>query len=258
MKTKKVMDILNRFRGDDISEEKAVDLLENCEPFALYSAVLKMHGEGYDINKGDLPKISKLYSKLYQDDSSQLMEGLEKNHPIRLMISEHKKMEILLNKLNSILDSVDHESGDRSNVEEVIQDEGKLKDIEIIIAAMNRFKEHMLQEEELIFPIWDQKGKIGDSIILEDEHEAMREDLEDLPSTSMKRSIDWKKKSWQDLKEKVDELSGKARFHTFHEEDMFYPIVVNDLDDDDLQELKGKIDETKEEPTLGDYLDYLG
>ncbi|MEF8873943.1 MAG: hemerythrin domain-containing protein [Candidatus Thermoplasmatota archaeon] len=260
MKTKKVIEVLQAFNGGDITEKEAFDQLQNCEPFNLYSAVLEMYRDGFDLEKGDLPKISKIYVKLYEEESVQLIKKLDKGHPIKRLTSDHKKIVALLDMLDSIAESVNQDIKDQSDINEGVEYKDKIKKIEMISVALKQFEEHLLKEEELIFPVWSQKGRIGDTILLEDEHEGIKEDVKVLVEEILKSEKDWTNKSWNDLSEKIDKVTGKIRFHTFHEEDMFYPIVVNDLDEQDFKEIKKKMDEfesRQEGPTLTDYEKYL-
>lgn len=260
MKTKKMIETLQRFNDGDITEEEAVDLLENCEPFVLYSTVIKMHMDGFNLDEGDLPEISKIYVSLYKEETDQLIKELDKSHPIKKLISEHKKIDNLLDILKSILDSVDQEINEESNFVQTIEDEEELKKIEIIMAALKDIEKHFIIEENLIFPLWNQKGRIGDTIILEDEHEEIKEKLEILPGKPFKRKENWKTKDWKEFSEKIDKLIGQVRFHTFHEEDMFYPMVVDDLDENDFKKIKQKMDKVKKQSdgaTLADYVSYV-
>ncbi|MBS3816165.1 MAG: hemerythrin domain-containing protein [Candidatus Thermoplasmatota archaeon] len=249
MKIEKMVSVLQKFDEGDITQEKALEELKDAEPFDFYAATLELYLKGSGLRKGDSPRISKLFKERYKEDFQQLIDDLKDNHPIKRLMTEHVYFERLLGELEDINQEIKEES-----------DKSRVVKIEAIANALNHLKEHIHKEERLIFPKWyDQKG-VGDILLLEEEHEDILKSHKNLTKKSQERREGWGEKDWKDLNEKIDELIGELRFHTFHEGDLFYPIVTNEFDDKKFKEIKKKMDKIEEknpDPTLPEHLSYL-
>ncbi len=249
MKIEKMMSVLQKFDDQDISQEEALEELSDAEPFDFYAATLELYLEGSSLRRGDSPRISRLFEKLYQEDFRQLLGDLEDNHPIKKLMTEHVYFERLLNGLEDINQEIKR-GGDKSRAVKV----------EAIAVALDHLKEHVIKEEKLIFPLWYEKKGMSDTLLLEEEHEDILKSHKKLRKKSQEGREDWEEDDWKDLNEKIDELIGELRFHTFHEGDLFYPIVVNEFDKEEFENIKKKMDKIEEknsDPTLPEHISYL-
>ncbi len=249
MKIEKMVSVLQRFDDQDISQEEALEGLSDAEPFDFYAATLELYLKGSSLRKGDSPRLSRLFEKLYQEDFRQLLGDLEDNHPIKKLMTEHVYFERLLNGLEDINQEIKR-GGDRNRAVK----------IEAIATALDHWEEHVIKEEELIFPLWYEKKGMSDTLLLEEEHEDIVKSHKKLRKKSQEGSEDWDKNDWKYLSEDIDELIGELRFHTFHEGDLFYPIVVNEFDKKEFKKIKKKMDKIEKknsDPTLLEHVNYL-
>lgn len=249
MKIKKMVSILQKFDDKNITQEEAVEELKDAEPFDFYAATLELYQKGSRLKKGDSPRISNLFKELYKEDFCQLIEDLEDDHPIKRLMTEHLYFEKLLKELDKINLEI-KEKSDRSNAVK----------LDSITTGLNHLKEHVQKEEKLIFPSWSGKNGIADTILLEEEHEDILKSHKKLLKKNQERKENWGEDDWNELSETIDELIGELRFHTFHEGDLFYPIVTDELEKGKFKKIKKKMDKMEEqnsEPSLSEYIDYL-
>lgn len=248
MKIEKMVSVLKKFDNQDISQEKALEELRDAEPFDFYAATLELYLEGSRLKKGDSPRISKLFKELYKEDFHQLIEDLDDDHPIKMLMTEHVYFERLLNELEDI------------NQEIKEHDRNRVVKIEEITTALNHLKEHIEKEEKLIFPSWYEKRRMSDALLLEDEHEDILKSHNILLKNSQENRENWEEDDWRELSENIDELIGELRFHTFHEGDLFYPIVTNEFEKKKFEKIKKKMDKIEKNsstPSPSEYMSYL-
>ncbi len=232
MKTGEVTAILKKFYEGEITEEEALDKLEEAEPFELYTARLELFEEGFELEKGDFTEISKLYTDLYLEDSKKLIQDLDDEHPIRKLLMDHQRIESLMNRLDSINQEIKR----------------RLKEIDRISQTVKLLEKHFLIEEKLIFPSLEHNDMKGETLIFEQEHNDIRETHKRMVEKTQEI-----KNAWKDMGEKIDELVGQIRFHTFNEEDRFYPKVIEKIDDlDHIEEEMDDIQDRKLLYTLPD------
>jgi len=252
MKIEKVAETINKFDEGDITEEEAIKELKDAEPFDFYAALVKIYMK-YEsrLEKGDLPSISKLFTEVYEKNFTKVISELEKDHPIRILMADHKRFEILLNELEDINKEIKEESKT-----------DRIDGIETIVGGLSHLNGHIEKEERLIFPAWHQRNEWDSMIsyLLEDEHKDILNSYERLLSKSRERKQDWTEEDWKHLSDVIDELRGMIYFHTFHEGDIFYPIIVDQLPQEGFDKIKEKMDYIEKEYTdipLTKYISYL-
>lgn len=267
MKTEKMVQALKEFDEGAMTERETLEGLKDAEPFDFYAATLELYLEGSQLEKGDSPKISKLFKEAYQEDFSVLVHDLEQDHPIKRLMIHHKRFEILLGMLEEIGQEI-KEKRKLARLEEIgneLKEKSKLSaesimKLEMIVSALNHLKEHIGIEEDLLFPPWYQKRGMSDPLLLEDEHKDILKTYKRLSKKVEEEKGGRKEEDWIELSKTIDELVGELRFHTFHEGDIFYPIVVHELSAQRFDSIGEKMDIREEEntgPSLGEYIDQL-
>ncbi len=267
MKTENMVKILKQFDKGAITEREAIRELKDAEPFDFYAATLELYLEGSQLEKGDSPKISKLFKELYRKDFSLLINDLEDDHPVKRLMIHHTLFEILLDMLEEIGNEIKEKRklGKLEEIRDDLKEKRKLSAeritrMKIIVDALNHLKEHIGMEEDLIFPPWYQKRGMSDTLLLEDEHEDILKTYERLSKKAEEEKGGWKEKDWGELSETIDELTGELRFHAFHEGDIFYPIVVHELSVQEFDSIKEKMytrEKENPEPSLKEFIDRL-
>ncbi|MBS3781501.1 MAG: hypothetical protein KGY66_02630 [Candidatus Thermoplasmatota archaeon] len=246
MKIKKMVDVLQKYDDGDITEKEALEELKDAESFDFYAATLELYQKGVKLEKGDSPKISKLFKDLYQEDFSLLIHELEKDHPIKRLILEHEKFEKLLDKL----DTINREIKEKSTTEDVMK-------VSTIAMALKHLNEHFLKEEETIFRLWYEKRGMADLHLLEDEHKDISKSHKRLLEKSRDKNEEWEEEDWINLSEMIEEIIGKIHFHVFHEGDIFYPIVVDEFDHQEFEEIKKKMDDIEKQNSSRSLSEYI-
>ncbi len=252
MKSEKIVKIIKKFDEGDMSEKDAIKNLENAEPFDFYAATVELYLEDkYMFNEDDFPLISNLFKGLYKNDFSKIINKLEENHPIKRLMIEHTKFETLLEGLELIL---------KEKRKEKINNTEKTVKLDIIAEGLKHLDEHIQKEERLIYPVWNQIEGLDSqvSFLLEEEHrDILKSHLKLLDKLSEKK-LEWKKEDWEELLHLSNDLIEEVRFHTFHEGEIFYPVLVDECSDKKFDYIKKKIDgwESKKTP-LDDYIKHL-
>ncbi len=246
MKIEKMVWVLKEFDKELMTEQEALDELKDAEPFDFYAATLELYLEGTELDKGDSPRISNLFKELYKDDFTTLVKDLEEGHPIERLMRDHLKIETLLNRLEGINLSIK---------EDRVPDD--LIKIDLIALALKHLNDHILKEEKLIFPLWYEREGMADGLLLEEEHKDILKIHQRLLEKSQEKKEDWNEEDWKELSEIIDELIGELRFHTFHEGDIFYPIMVDKFEREVFEDMKEKmddIDRKNSDPSLLEYI----
>lgn len=239
MKIEKIAETIKKFDEGDITEEEAIEELEGAEPFDFYAATVKIYMKDESrLEKGDLPSISKLFREVSDKNFTKVISELEKDHPIRRLVTDHKRFDILLNELEDISKEIKEESKT-----------DRIDGIETIVEGLSHLNEHIEKEERLIFTPWHQRNEWDSmvSYLLEDEHKDILDSYERLLKKSRERKQNWTEEDWKYLSEVIDELRGMIYFHTFHEGDIFYPIIVDQLPQEEFDKIKEKMDDIEKE-----------
>ncbi|MFP4001022.1 MAG: hemerythrin domain-containing protein [Thermoplasmata archaeon] len=251
MKMDKMIEILKKFDEGKKTEKEILEQLEGTDPFYFYAAIIELYDkEDIRLDRGDSPVLSKLFQKLFKDDLNKLIKNLEEGHPIKELIYEHEQFETLLDMLKNMTEDIEDKP-----------DPKKIERIENITDALKHLNTHFKIEEECIFPAWHEKEGWDhmDSFLLEEEHSDILKSYEKLTNVvnEKEKNVD---ESWKDLSELVDKLIGELSFHVFHEGDIFYPIMVDQLSTEKSEEIKAEIGELKDENfvrSLDEYINYL-
>jgi len=252
LKSDEIIEVLKKFNNKNISQEEANNRLKNAEPFDFYSAILEIYVKDESrLEKGDLPSISKLFREVHEKNFTKVINELEKDHPISRLMTDHKMFEILLNELEDISKEIKEESKT-----------DRIDGIETVVEGLSHLNGHIEKEERLIFPAWHQRNQWDSmvSYLLEDEHKDILDSYERLLNKSRERKQNWTEKDWKYLSEVIDELRGMIYFHTFHEGDIFYPIIVDQLPQEEFDRIKEKMYDIEKEYNdipLTRYISYL-
>ncbi|MEF8835921.1 MAG: hemerythrin domain-containing protein [Candidatus Thermoplasmatota archaeon] len=250
MKVEKIAETIKGFDDGDIEEEEAVKLLKDVESYDFSAAISHLQQDSR-LEEGDLPSISKLFHEIYDEIFTELIRELEKDHPIRRLVNEHERFEILLKVVEDI--SKDIKEGSETE---------KIDKLETAVEGLSHLNWHFQKEEDLIFPAWHERDEWDSmvSYLLEDEHKDIAKAYERLSNKSKERKQDWSGKDWEELRELIEKLRGMIYFHTFHEGDIFYPIIVDQLPQTEFEKIEEKMDDIEKENTdipLDEYISSL-
>ncbi|MFO7990753.1 MAG: hemerythrin domain-containing protein [Thermoplasmata archaeon] len=213
MKVKDVLEVIRAYHEGEIQESQAIEKLRSVTPLELYLAEVEMYQEGYQ--ESEIKDISKLFLDLLREESIKSITPLGLDHPLKILVKEH-------NMINSFLLTVDDIvmklSDDPSSIEK--------EKFEKILNNLDELKKHIRREEELIFPLLNEKGYANRTILLASDHSEFMDAVEKLSSL-----CDDIEENKEQIIEQLNVLIYRLRDHAFIENDMFYPLALEKIPD---------------------------
>lgn len=219
--TEKVEKVLMEFYEGEISRRDIIEKLENAEPYDLYMAELELMNAG--LQKKDLAEISEIYLDLIESETDDKFFKLDDDHPVRRFVIEHEKIKSMLLVLEG----------------SIMRDEleANRKKFENIFENLNEFKRHIKREERTLFDRLRKEESPGRILLLSEEHDDFIKILERIRDLSE----DWGN-NIEKIKDGAKEMIYTLRMHHFIEDDLFYPVVLDLLDDwDEIKEENDRI-----------------
>lgn len=207
MKVADVLDVIKGYHQGGISESEAVEELRSATFLDLYLAQVEMYEEGYE--ESDIKDISKLYLNLIHDESVNMIQEMEEDHPLRKLMVEH-------NMINSMLLVMDKLVVKMKRGPDFVEEEK----IDKILENLDELKKHIRREEELILPLLNQQGYAHRTLLLASDHSDFMDTLDELKSLKN----DYKGNS-EKIIVRLNKLIYRLRDHAFIENDMFYPLA---------------------------------
>ncbi len=212
MKTKCIMYILKEFCAGKMDKREAVKSLEEVEPIDLYLAEVELVSDGF--GSKDLKNIADIYETLLSGKSNEFYETLIDEHPLKILMTEHKK----LRRSVYVCDNISKNISNSLTVEQ----ETILK---LLVDNLYELDKHIRREEEVIFPRLKERDMSGRTILLSDEHE----DLKELRTRL--RALLTEGRDTDDIIQVLDDMIYTLREHSFIENDLLYPTAFDVLDD---------------------------
>ena len=223
MKTKEVLSILKDYSSESIDLEEAVVSLKNVEPVDLYLAETELIDRGFGNN--ELKKIAEVYLKVLSKRSDVLYDALPDEHPLKVLMKEHKKLESFLNIMDEL----------REKIADGLTEEQRVM-LERTVENLYELDKHISKEESVIFSRLN-KGKMrGRTTLLTEEHgdiKKLRKRLKDLLV---------KDEDTEEISDCLDGIIYLLREHSYIENDLLYPVAYENLNDwEDIAAENGRI-----------------
>ncbi len=210
---KHVFETLKSYHSGDLTKNETVNVLKDVDPLSLLKAEDKMLKRG--MSKAELKDISDVYYKTFVGRSRDIMQQLDKDHPIRLLMLEHIVVNNLLNEMEKISDIISEGKGqvNRSTFRSVLEN-------------LEEVGKHHLREENSIFTRLETAGFSNRVEVMSKEHDEFIAHEIRLADLADNFSRDRYK-----IKGEIDNLVPLLRFHAFTEDVLLYPVALKTVDD---------------------------
>ena len=158
----------------------------------------------------------------------------ERGHPIYLLMVEHTEIAKLLGMLHKIVNEL--KDSQEENIEK------KLVELNTINNYLKGIENHMLREENALFPFLEKHDVVQPPKILWTEHDSLRERLKELNEILVKPFDEL-----SSLKEKLYSLIlyivDLKSSHIYKENKILFPTAVQKLTNEEWREVKNAMDE---------------
>ena len=223
MKVKKLARSLRKLHEGEISEDKALGLIENATPREISKAEQMLLDEG--LPESQLKDFCKIHLKAVEDKVDRIKSRLDVDHPLHILISEHDRILGFLDELESLGESAKSNGFDSEKKE-------RLKELaEDFVEA----EKHHEREEEVVFPRLEERGIDGPPRIMREDHDEFKPKKKRL----LKLSED-PEGNKEEIFELIDFLTFNLRDHIFKENNILYPAALDELEDWNVMSKEGE------------------
>ncbi len=208
-----ITNTLTAFIDGKLSKEDTADIIKNSSPVVLLKAENELFKSGMSMI--EMRGISEIYYDIFIEDAKRTIKGLEKGHPIRLLMLEHMVIRNLLRELENVRDTISAGEGE--------VDKKVLRDL---MHNMGEIEKHHQREENSIFPRLKDAGYWGRVAMMAKEHddfikhEILLMDLIDVFPGYTER-----------LTREINYLVPLLRFHALTEDALLYSVALEVIHD---------------------------
>ena len=230
-RVEEIVENLRKINRGELGEAKAKEIFQDLSPLEISIAEQKMLDEGMD--EASLREYCDLHLKAMEEKKEKLVEKLPSNNPIRIAITEHDRILEFLEKLETIAEKIE---------------EGR--DVKEFGDKLSHISEHLVEaekhherEEEVLFPLLEEKDITGPPGIMREDHDRLwpkKLKLKELSERVVKGDLI----DSEQLTSLAFELIKELRDHIYKENNILYPTVVENVEDDsEWKKMKEEFDE---------------
>jgi len=215
-------------------KERFRQALDGISPLEIAKIEQELIKEG--MPREQIQKLCDVHMAVFREQLEKQKLDIPAEHPISILMEEHKIMLQIAEKLDTITNKVQQIS-DTSYVSEEIHN------LEHIAVDFLDAEKHYLREENVLFPSLEKHGITEPPAIMWMEHNQIREKkkqlnqiIENYNTTSFK---DFKKK----LGETAEALNSLLPSHFFKENSILFPTALRVITDEEWKEIRNEFDE---------------
>ncbi len=215
-------------------KEKFKKVLESINPLGIAKIEQELIKEG--MPREEIQRLCDVHLAVFREQLEKQRLEVAPQNPINILTEEHKILLKLLEKLNTIVNSI-QQAEDISHVKEEIT---QLKHIaEDFLDA----EKHYSREENVLFPILEKHGITEPPAIMWTEHNQLRDKKKQLYNLIEKcNNI-----SFQDFKKQLGEtaksLNSTLSSHIFKENNILFPTALRVVTEQEWRDARKEFDE---------------
>ena len=233
LKIDEIVKDLKKVNRGEIDEQEARELFKDMSPLEISLAEQRLLEEGMDPD--NLRKYCDLHLKAMRERKEELMESLSEGNPIRIAIIEHDHILEFLEELEGVVEELESGADPEKFTEKISH----------IAEHLVETEKHHEREEEVLFPLLEDRNVTGPPKIMRDDHDRMwpkklrvKEISDSLEEGSL---TDGEKVELTNLSL---ELIQELRDHIFKENNILYPTVVDNVESEsEWKRLREEFDE---------------
>ena len=215
-------------------KEKFKQVLEGISPVEIAKIEQELVKEG--MPREEIQKLCDVHMAVFREQLEKQKLNIPAEHPISILMEEHKIMLRIAEKLNAITNKV-QQINDTSYVGEEIHN------LEHIAVDFLDAEKHYLREENVLFPSLEKHGITEPPAIMWMEHNQIREKKKQLNQIIE----NYNTISFQDFKKKLSEtaeaLNSLLPSHFFKENSILFPTALRVITDKEWKEIRNEFDE---------------
>jgi len=215
-------------------KEKFKQFLENVSPEEIAKIENELVKEG--ISREEIQRLCDVHLAVFREQLERQKPEIPPEHPVGILLEEHKIMLQLAEKLNTITNKIE-QINDKNYVGDVIHQ------LEHIARDFMDSEKHYLREENVLFPVIEKHGITEPPAIMWMEHNQIREKKKQLHNLLGKyNAIDF-----QDFKKQLAETSATLNkilpSHFFKENNILFPTALRVVVDEEWKDIRREFDE---------------
>jgi DUF438 domain-containing protein len=208
--------------------------LEGISPTDIAKIEQELVKEG--MPREEIQKLCDVHMAVFREQLEKQKLDIPADHPISILMEEHKIMLQIAEKLQNISNKIQKIS-DKSYVEEEIHN------LEHIAVDLLDAEKHYLREENVLFPNLEKHGITEPPAIMWMEHNQIREKKKQLNQTIE----NYNATSFQDFKKQLGEIAESLNSllpsHFFKENNILFPAALQVVTDEEWKEIRNEFDE---------------
>jgi len=215
-------------------KERFKQVLEGISPVEIAKIEQELVKEG--MPREEIQKLCDVHMAVFREQLEKQKLDIPAEHPISILMEEHKIMLQIAEKLNTITNKIQQIS-DTSYVGEEIHN------LEHIAVDFLDAEKHYLREENVLFPNLEKHGITEPPAIMWMEHNQIREKKKQLNQLIE----NYNAISFQDFKRQLGEtaesLNNLLPSHFFKENSILFPTALRVITDEEWKEIRKEFDE---------------
>lgn len=215
-------------------KERFKQVLEGISPVEIAKIEQELVKEG--MPREEIQKLCDVHMAVFREQLEKQKLDIPAEHPISILMEEHKIMLQIAEKLNTITNKIQQIS-DTSYVGEEIHN------LEHIAVDFLDAEKHYLREENVLFPNLEKHGITEPPAIMWMEHNQIREKKKQLSQLIE----NYNAISFQDFKRQLGEtaesLNSLLPSHFFKENSILFPTALRVITDEEWKEIRKEFDE---------------
>jgi len=215
-------------------KERFRQMLESVTPLEIAKIEQELIEEG--MQREEIQRLCDVHMAVFREQLEKQKLDISPEHPINILMEEHKIMLQLTEKLGNIASKI-QKINDLSYIGEEIHD------LEHIAEDFTDSEKHYLREENVLFPILEKHGITEPPAIMWMEHNQIREEKKQLS----KLVKDFDTINFQDFKKKLGETSEKLSNllpnHFFKENNILFPTALRVISEEEWKDIRREFDE---------------
>jgi DUF438 domain-containing protein len=215
-------------------KDKFKQVLEGTSPTEIAKIEQELVKEG--MPREEIQKLCDVHMAVFREQLEKQKLDIPAEHPISILMEEHKIMLQIIEKLNAIKEKIQQIS-DTNYVEEEIHD------LEHIAVDLLDSEKHYLREENVLFPNLEKHGITEPPAIMWMEHNQIREKKKQLNQTIENYNATTFEEFKKQLGETAESLNSLLPDHFFKENTILFPTALQVITDEEWKEIRNEFDE---------------
>jgi len=215
-------------------KERFKQVLEGISPLEIAKIEQELIKEG--VPREEIQRLCDVHLAVFREQLEKQKLGITSENPINILMEEHKILLQLLEKLGTIVNSV-QKAGDASYVS------GDVTQLKHIAGDFLDAEKHYLREENVLFPILEKHGVTEPPAIMWMEHNQLREKKKQLHNLIE----NYNATSFQEFKKQLGEtaksLNNVLSSHIFKENNILFPTALRVVKEQEWRDARREFDE---------------